>query len=316
MASSEAIKSQLQHLILHDVVSLDHELGRGSYGRVFTVEHCRLVCAAKEIHPILVETAEQKETFKDNFVQECLNCSNIRHPNIVQFMGIFYSPERADFPIMVMELMSTSLTSFVQNHSSDITLVTKISILDDISLGLSHLHMRRPPVIHRDLSSNNILLNQHLVAKIGDLGVAKVIRAESQTTKKFTKAPGTVDFMPPEALEEDPVYDTPVDVFSFAGISLHLLCEEWPSPLNSKKRDPEMKKYLLLSEVQRRQQYLDKITGRAVVLKELITKCLDDEPDERPTIQEVSEIIVTLKVCSTCVIEGQSLQAITVIATL
>ena len=114
--------------------------------------------------------------------------------------------------------MDTSLTSFIENNQSKIAVETKFSILHDVSLGLSYLHGRRPAVIHRDLSSNNVLLSKgHFVTKISDLGTAKMIRADSKQTKsKLTTAPGTLHFMPPEALEEDnPVYGTPVDVFSF-----------------------------------------------------------------------------------------------------
>ena len=90
---------------------------------------------------------------------------------------------------------------------------TKLFILHDVSLGLSYLHGHHPAIIHRDLSSNNVLLTRNLTAKIGDLGMAKMIRASKQTKSRFTRAPGTVDFMPPEALVEDPDYGTPVDVF-------------------------------------------------------------------------------------------------------
>ena len=109
-----------------------------------------------------------------------------------------------------MELMDTGLTSFIAKNQSKITVKTKLSILHDVSLGLSYLHGRRPAVIHRDLSSNNVLLTSHLVAKISDLGMAKMIRADSKQTKsRLTTAPGTLHFMPPEALEEeDPVYGT------------------------------------------------------------------------------------------------------------
>jgi len=55
-----------------------------------------------------------------------------------------------------------------------------------------------PPIVHQDLSPNNILLTAHHLAKISDLGVAKVMKADSRKT--MTKAPGTVDFMPPESL--------------------------------------------------------------------------------------------------------------------
>ena len=67
--------------------------------------------------------------------------------------------------------MDTNLTSFVETNHLKISMTTKLSILYDVSLGLSYLHSRDPVVIHRDLSSNNVMLNTRgqLVAKIGDL---------------------------------------------------------------------------------------------------------------------------------------------------
>jgi len=153
------------------------------------------------------------------------------------------------------------------------------------------------------------MLTSQIVAKIGDLGVAKVIRADSRQTKsRLTTAPGTLDFMPPEALEADPIYGTSVDVFSFGGIALHVFSEEWPTPLGQKRRDPKTKKLVALSEVERRQQYLDKITGKGAALSKFIKRCLDDDPDERPQIQEVCEIIEPVKVsyitsCNHCYFE-------------
>ena len=309
--ASKDISDQLKDLALEDVIPQNKELGRGAYGKVFTVDHLGLPCAAKEIHSLLIDgvSPEEKKAIKDGFIRECYHSSLIRHPNIVQFMGVYYakpsdvySDPRTDLPIMVMELMDTSLTSFIKDNQSKIAIKTKLSILHDVSLGLSHLHGRRPAVIHRDLSSNNVLISGrgNLVAKISDLGTAKMIRADSKKTKRrLTTAPGTLHFMPPEALDEkDPVYGTPVDVFSFGGITLHLFSEEWPTPSGHKKRDPNTKKMISLSEVERRQQYLDTMTMEAAVLKDMVMRCLDDDPDERPPIQEVSKMIKSLKVRS------------------
>ena len=78
------------------VTNAGQELGRGAYGRVFTVKYCELVCAAKEIHPILIEgvSPAERKTIIDNFIRECHHCSVIRHPNIVQFLGVYYSFEK------------------------------------------------------------------------------------------------------------------------------------------------------------------------------------------------------------------------------
>ena len=139
-----------------------------------------------------------------------------------------------------------------------------------------------PGIVHRDLSPNNVLLTAHHVAKISDLGVAKVITADNKKT--LTKAPGTADFMPPEALAKSPVYGPPMDVFLFAGIILHTFNQQWPSPSEQVEFDPKTRTRVALSEVKRRQQYLDKMIGETEVLRPLVEECLDDDPAVRPTI--------------------------------
>ena len=127
------------------------------------------------------------------------------------------------------------------------------------------------------------------MAKISDLGVAKVIKADSRKT--MTQAPGTVDFMPPESLAKNPVYGPPMDVFSFAGIILHTFNQQWPSPTDQVQFDSKTRKMVAFSEVERRQQYLDKLRREAEVLRSLVEECLDNDPAVRPTIAAVCERI-------------------------
>jgi len=127
------------------------------------------------------------------------------------------------------EMMADSLTSLVKKHGH-IPVHIKFSIVHDVSLGLCYLHNHYPPIVCRDLSPNNILLTAHYVAKIGDFGVAKALKADSDKT--MTKAPGTLDFMAPESLSTNPVYGIPMDVFSFAGMVLHTFNQVHPIKLN------------------------------------------------------------------------------------
>lgn len=76
--------------------------------------------------------------------------------------------------------------------------------------------------------------------------------------------------MPPEVLNTNPEYDPSMDVFSFAGIILHTFTQQWPAPLNPKFRDPNTRKLVALSEVERRLECLDLMTDEgAAVLKPL-----------------------------------------------
>ena len=165
-------------------------------------------------------------------------------------------------------------------------------MLLDVSRGLWYLHAHDPPIVHRDLSPNNVLLTSEFVAKISDLGVAKVIQADSKTK---TRAPGTVDFMPPEALLEIPEYGPPLDIFSYGGVILHIMNQKWPTPLHYVMTDPKTGKVLGLTEVERRQQHMEKMTGTPANLRPLVEQCLDNQPSRRPPISDVSERMKRMK---------------------
>ena len=295
-----ARNENFEGLILKGVMPLNcKELGRGAYGKVYKVEYCELVCAAKELHSILVEGVNEDERRRivQSFVKECHQCSKLRHPNIVQFMGVYYPSQMNDaginqLPVMVMEMMSNSLTKFVEEYH-EIPVCIKFSIVHDVSLGLCYLHGQDQPIVHRDLSPNNVLLTAHHVAKISDLGVAKVVRTDNRKT--LTKVPGTVDFKPPEAASSSPKYGTPMDVFSFAGIVLHTFNQCWPSPEDERKYDSLNRKMIALLETERRQKHLDKMTGPGKTLKPLVEQCLDCDPALRPKISIVCRRIQVTK---------------------
>ena len=279
------------------IESVGEEIGRGAYGRVFTVKYCGWTCAAKEIHSILLEDVGLREqrSIKEGFLRECYHCSILSHPNIVRFVGVYYPKRDCNIPVMIMELMDESLVSYVEKLPNN-ALKRKNSILTDVAKGLGYLHAQNPAVIHRDLSPNNILLQKGQgeipIAKIADLGVAKMVtgRADSRSTmNKLTKVPGTVDFMPPEAFASIPFYCIGLDVFSFGGIMLFVTTHKWPTPTDQVKLDPLTDALIPVPEVKRRQEYLDEMSRDFAHYKPLIVSCLHNSPAKRPTIAEVSE---------------------------
>ena len=288
---------QLQHLYLTGVKPNGRDIGAGAYGRVFEVEYCGSIFAAKQVHSILVQGVRREEfkTIKKAFLSECIQTSALGHPNVVQVLGVYNPAGGESIPVLVMERMEDSLTSVVDKYPN-IPMYVKLSMamLLDVSRGLWYLHTHHPPIIHRDLSPNNVLLTGQFVAKISDLGVAKVIEADSKKTN--TRAPGTVDFMGPETLLETPQYGLPLDVFSYGGLILHTVNQEWPTPLHFVKTDPKTGKMIALSEIERRQQHMKKMGGNLTDLRTLVEQCLDNQPSKRPPISDVSEKIKRMKV--------------------
>ena len=277
-------------LQLDNVTSTGKVMGNGAYGRVFEVS---ALCAAKELHHTLVNFSgpEGFATLKKKFLQECVQCSVLCHPNIVHFQGIYYPSESAKLPWLVMEKMDHSLRQHLESNEPDVvSLQTRMSILHDVSLGLQYLHAQ--DIIHRDLSSNNVLLDKQLVAKIADLGVAKVI--DPNHAKSATQAPGTMIFMPPEALSYKPRYGKPVDVFSFGCVTIHVMTHIWPIPRDEAYFDEITGKKIALTEVERRDHYLENI-GKPVKLRELILKCLQDLPKNRPSVNDICKALGQLQ---------------------
>ena len=115
----------------------------------------------------------------------------------------------------------------------------------------------------------------------------------------MTKIPGTPDFMPPEALTKRPFYGPPLDIFSYGGVILNVITQQWPEPTDKMHFNDNTKNWELISEVQRRQSYINMLTRGAEDLKPLVISCLDDNVDNCPPLTQVSKEIMMLKnVCS------------------
>ncbi len=112
-----------------------------------------------------------------------------------------------------MELMDESLTHFLESSLEALPYYTQVNLSYDIAQALAFLHSNG--IIHRDLSSNNILLLASTRAKITNFGMSKFIDLNTTRLASMTTCPGTPAFMSPEALNEPPVCTEKLDNFSF-----------------------------------------------------------------------------------------------------
>ena len=285
----------LRSCIITDI-ELGRKIGGGAHGRILEAKWEGSVVAVKQIHSIFEEVAAQEfEKLKNRFMIECDRSNRLRHPNIVHFFGIYFPP-RARIPNLVMEKLHCSLNHLLERNPV-IHLDMKTSILHQIGLGLRYLHTRAPPIIHRDLSSNNILISKGMEAKIADLGTIRFL--DPSKNSPMSIAPGTQDFMPPEVLMNDPSikYGKELDVFSFGCVMLHTFSQQWPTPSQHVVVDSVERKLIAQSEIERRAQYLDKVHKVVEdVMVPLIVSCLENLPFDRPTIMEVCDQLETLVV--------------------
>ena len=182
------------------------EFGRGSYAAVVEVDYKGLRCAGKKIHRVLYEG--QVDNLVRRFEEECRLLSQLRHPHIVQFLGIYFEVD-TNAPVLVMEFLPTTLTQCLDRYGV-MPEEINYSILEDVAVGLRYLHDRQDPIIHRDLSANNVLLTGDMRAKISDLGVAKILNTNPTRMFTMTKTPGTQCYMPPEAMVARPRYNVKV----------------------------------------------------------------------------------------------------------
>ena len=285
----EEVPDPLQELLLSDIEVTGRELGIGSYSSVLELRFKGLKCAGKKLHRTLYDQGLAiGPEILERFGVECELLSQLRHPRVVQFLGL-HLQESSDVPVLIMEYMPYALSDCIEQYG----LLPKeigYSILHDVALGLHYLHTHSPAIIHRDLTANNILLASNMTAKISDLGMAKILNiAPAQMTKRMTVCPGTISYMPPEALTANPQYDAKLDCFSYGVLTIHIFCGEWPIASEYLQPDPQNPGHLYpLTELQRREKYLKRL-GDDHPLMELIKKCLRNLPSTRPDALEVLE---------------------------
>ena len=297
MASSTLRESLLPfELISSDVKGVEDEnnRGSGSYGAVYAVTVRGIPRIAKRLHSILLDTdvsQSEKQGIRERFLNECLLLSKLNHPNVVKFVGVLFNPQDRSDVTLIMEQLHMDLNKFLDpDQRPDIDIFTKLSILHDVSAGLLYLHTQlAKPIIHRDLTAGNVLLTQDFKqAKIADLGVSKLIDNHLHRAVIRTVCPGTLAYMPPEALTNEPKYDTPLDVFSFGQLSLYAALQQFPQVAFELPPEQSIRAYQLGEvAILKQKKWLDKLPEDHC-LRDLILLCLRDNPSKRPSTEKLN----------------------------
>ena len=274
----------------------DMVLGIGGYGKVVMAAYGELPCAAKILHSTFFrfhDPAEQNIIQK--FRDECDLLSTIQHPNIVKYLGTVRN-HKSQRPALLMELMHESLTKLLERSKCPLSNLSQLNIGFDVANALAYLHSKS--IVHRDLSSNNILLTAEGTAKVTDFGMSKLIDMNTSATP-LTLCPGTTVYMPPEAQITPPTYTNKLDCFSFGVLAIQTATRQFPNPSDGSKYvdDPRYsggRVIVQIAEIERRKNHIDLIEPGHPLLP-LIRECLKDRDTERPSAHKLCDQIFLLR---------------------
>ena len=250
-------------------IRIVEQIGYGAAGLVSKGHYQGQEVAVKQIHREIL----QEKHIMDEFKREVGIMATIQHPNLVRFIAAVFD-ERVDqlreTPLLVLELLHTNL----RNAYKDFNLgpSKSVPIFRDIAYGLHYLHEHNEPIIHRDVSAPNILLEslpgETWRAKLSDFGSANFLK------RAKTLGVGAIVYTAPEMFPREspsapmPRPTTKCDVFSYGIVLVEVITKTMPTTEN---------RHELFGEVERRWR----------LMHDLVSRCTEVSPHARPTMADV-----------------------------
>ena len=246
-------------------------LGGGAWGLVYEGWYKGHAVAIKEPHLAIMSADTNKRMEREINIMAL-----VQHPNLVRFIGAVMDEDAKSLklpPLLVTELMDIDLRSAYKKHELG---MSKLLIFRDVAYALHYLHEHQEPIIHRDVSAPNILLealpNDTWRAKVSDFGSANVAKFSK------TAAEGAIIYSAPETFPSAdprkplPKQTTKIDTFSF-GI---LVCEV----ITCTQPNPET-----------RHRIIEQVRGRWQAMYDLVIQCVCERPEDRLSMGEVLKVL-------------------------
>ena len=255
----------------------NNEIGKGTFGDVLRGTWRGEEVAVKFLKGSMSESSESVKQFLD----ECNILKNLHHPNILLYMGActigpqyFVVTEFCDNGNLFEFLHMMRDTKLTYNDARRIAL--------EIAYGMNYLHGFKPPILHRDLKSMNVLLDRNCTVKLADFGNTRTFQIQ------MTKQKGTFQWMAPEVIKGN-TYSESSDVFSF-GIIMNELVTRIPPYHGTDKKDVAKK---VVNNPNYRPPYNEKKVPKDWI--DIMTKCWQHDEKKRPNFGEVIELLLKAK---------------------
>lgn len=277
-ASADEVMTKLSNkkegLIQQQELQFVKKLGHGRFGIVYQGIWRMVDIAIKELPPekLTAESAEEFET-------EAQTMQRLRHPNIVQVYGYCVSPKYR----MVMEYMPNGSLFQLLHNKQAVPWELRIKIAMDMAKGLMYLH--KEDIVHRDIKSLNVLLDENFKAKLTDFGLAKVKTETRAIAAKSVQSVGTVPWMAPELFARRAVCTKKSDIYSLGMTFWELASRKIPfRDATSPALIPGWVKGGEREEIPK---------DCPAKLASLIQACWNEAPDNRPDATAVAEFLVS-----------------------
>ncbi|XP_042427152.1 serine/threonine-protein kinase STY46-like isoform X1 [Zingiber officinale] len=249
------------------LLKFGNKVASGSHSDLYQGAYCSQEVAIKVLKTECVDENMQRE-----FAQEVFIMRKVHHENVVKFIGACTKPKLC----IITEFMTGgSVYDFLHKKKKTLDLPSLLRVAIDVCNGMNYLHQNN--IIHRDLKSANLLMDENEVVKVADFGVARV----KPISGVMTAETGTYRWMAPEVIQHKP-YDQKADIFSFGIVIWELLTAKLP--------------YQYLTPIQAavgvvQQGLRPTIPNTHPKLAKLLERCWKQDPADRPDFSEILEIL-------------------------
>ncbi|KAF8023467.1 hypothetical protein BT93_F0847 [Corymbia citriodora subsp. variegata] len=265
-----------------------YRIGCGGYGRVFKAKLTSgVVVAVKKLH----QMSDSGQTNQKEFHNEIRALTEIRHRNIVRLHGFCSHPQHSFLVYEYLERGNLSATLSNDGEAKELGWDRRANIVKGIAHALSYMHHDCvPPIVHRDISSNNILLDSEYETRVSDFGTAKLLKLD---TSNWSAVAGTYGYIAPELAYTMKVTEK-CDVYSFGVVAIEVIHGRHPGETISSLLAASEKEIVTVLKNMldpRLPAPMPSIQDELLVMFKFAIACLSTNPHLRPSMNMVSQVL-------------------------